>query len=151
MPQTYKTRTVRVSQTVTDGYYAEVEMTTLRDRGEINEPVGTEVIGGYAFVALDDGSADVLRGEIPDVDGTPVVYTGSSLPSNYPEPGALDTVPVDVLEALDERDLIPLDGVEAGWQSWEGRPEWSTTYVDVSDATPADLEAMIDERRDDDR
>lgn len=88
----------------------------------------------YAFHAV---RADTIRGgDKADIEGT-VTYVGDSLAKNYVVSKDLSGVPDEVVEAVAEQGVTVLDGVDGGWASWDGRPEFSDTYVDVSDASVA--------------
>jgi hypothetical protein len=83
----------------------------------------------YVFSAV---TADQIRGgQKKDVEGL-YVYTGSTSANNYPAESDLDEVPDEVLEAVEP---TIVENVDAGWASWDGRPEFSTSYVDISEAT----------------
>lgn len=99
----------------------------------------------YAFVELYDEMADVVRGELPEGDGY-VMHIGSHFGKNYYESKSR-TVPVDVLEKMHDRGLTLVRGIEGGWRSWEGRPEWSDTFIDFRDAEVVDMAVEIEERR----
>lgn len=111
--------TTRVNR---DGY-----MTTVRTGRS------QQLEGSYAFVRLDAAtdSADVVRGDEPDVDGTPVAYIGDSFGKHYYTGRSTDEVPAEVVEELESNDLVLVDGFDGGWESWDGRPEFSTTYADL--------------------
>lgn len=79
--------------------------------------------------------ADNIRGEIPDVDGTPVLYIGDSGAKNYYQSHDLSELQDGVIEIAEENGLKIITGVDGGWSSWEGRPEWSETYIDFTDST----------------
>lgn len=82
----------------------------------------------YAFPWL---FGDTVRGGTKaDLEGV-VTYGGDSVAKHYIRSGDFAEVPDDVVEAVAERAVV-VDGVAGGWASWEGRPEWSETYVDVS-------------------
>ena len=82
----------------------------------------------YVFSAV---TADQIRGgQKKDVEGL-YVYTGSSKANNYPVESDLDEVPEEVLEAVEP---TIVENIDAGWASWDGRPEFSTSYVDISEA-----------------
>jgi len=80
------------------------------------------------------------RVDAPHIDGDTVVYVGHSTSVNYPSEESLDDVPEEVVETVEEKDFRVVVGVESGWETWEGRPEWSETYVDAGDAEPATRE-----------
>lgn len=77
------------------------------------------------------------RVDAPHIDGDAVVYVGHSTSVDYPSEKSLDDVPEAVVEAVEEGGLCVVVGVDSGWETWEGRPEWSETYVDAGDADPA--------------
>lgn len=82
----------------------------------------------YAFPWL---SGDTVRGGSKgDIEGV-VTYGGDSVAKHYTTSHDFDEVPAAVLDAVGERAVV-VDGVTGGWANWEGRPEWSETYVDVS-------------------
>ena len=83
----------------------------------------------YAFPWL---FGDRVRGGTKaDLEGV-VTYGGDSVAKNYIKSHDFSEVPAAVLEAVGERAVV-VDGVGGGWANWEGRPEWSETYIDVSD------------------
>lgn len=62
------------------------------------------------------------------------VYVGEDNPKHYITSHPLSEVPAPYLDyVLDEVTL--LDKVNGGWEDWNGRPEFSETYIDLSDAT----------------
>lgn len=82
----------------------------------------------YVFSAV---TADQIRGgKKKDVEGL-FVYTGNSSANNYPAEGDLEEVPDEVLEAVEP---TVVKNIDSGWASWDGRPEFSTSYVDISEA-----------------
>lgn len=80
--------------------------------------------------------ADEIRGEIPDVDGTPVIYIGDSGGKNYYQSHDFDELDEPVRDAIlnNDQNLVLIDNVEGGWKKWDGRPEWSENYIDFTDA-----------------
>jgi hypothetical protein len=38
------------------------------------------------------------------------------------------------LDEVRDRGFEILAGTDGGWDSWDGRPEFSTSYVDISEA-----------------
>lgn len=85
----------------------------------------------YAFPFL---FGDKIRGGTKaDIEGC-VTYGGDSLSKNFIQSHDLSEVPQEVLSEVTDRFTL-LDNVDGGWASWDGRPEFSTTYVDISDAT----------------
>jgi len=86
-----------------------------------------------AFRPADDQYADCVRGNIPNVP-KPVVYIGDHIGKHYyssKDVGGLDGA---VIDAVTEAGHSIVGPVEAGWESWNGRPEFSDTYADFSDA-----------------
>jgi len=115
------------------------------------QPKGSEKVGQYAFARLDrDNVADVVRGNLPDADGPVYAYIGRHFGVNCYRSKDREGIPVDVYEELTAHGATLLDGVDGGWSNWDGRPEWSETYIDVTDAETVDMTEIIDERRDDD-
>jgi len=87
----------------------------------------------YAFPRL---RGDVVRGgDKSDIEGT-VTYGGDSLSKHYIRTHDMAEVPDEVISAVKECGVDVLDGVGGGWVRWEGRPELSTAYVDVTDSDP---------------
>jgi hypothetical protein len=74
-------------------------------------------------------------------------YIGHSFGVHYYDGKQRDEIPTAVYEELADHDATLLDDVDGGWQTWEGRPEWSETYIDVTDADPVDPVEIIDDRR----
>lgn len=132
-------------------YLVDVTAYDHRDEAGTDYYVPREPLGSYAFVEIDEDLADVVRGDVPDVDGTPVIYVGSSLAKHYWRSHDSETVPVDVLGWLDDRNLTLVRGVEGDWHTWEGRPEWSDTEADLTDVEVVNMAAEMDERREGDQ
>jgi len=83
----------------------------------------------YIFSPL---TGDKIRGgNKADLEGK-YAYTGDSSTNNYISESSLDEVPDAVLDAAQDHGTI-VRNVDGGWDSWDGRPEFSTTYIDVSD------------------
>jgi len=83
-------------------------------------------------------TGDRIRGGTKeDIEGA-VTYGGDSLSKYYIRSHDMDGIPNVVLQAVDEHATI-LDDVDGGWANWDGRPEWSDSYVDISDATIVDV------------
>jgi len=134
----YTKRNTELTRVNTGGYIAEVELLHFnRTDYPTDEFAGKEKIGQYAFVRMPDLPADHIKGELPDVDGTPVVYVGNTLNQKVAHNNAKDTgsLPKNVREKLSGSGLVLLDGVDFGWETWDGRPEWSESYVDYTGAT----------------
>ena len=92
----------------------------------------------YAFPYV---FGDQIRGgNKADLEGL-VTYGGDSLQKHYISSNDFSEVPDDVIAAVGEHAVVA-KGVDGGWSSWEGRPEWSDTFVDLSDveivASPGD-------------
>lgn len=86
----------------------------------------------YAFHVV---RGDRIRGGDKESLEGAVAYVGDDLAKHFVVSKDLDEVPEAVIEAVTEEGFAVMDGVDGGWASWDGRPEFSTTYVDVSDAT----------------
>jgi len=85
----------------------------------------------YAFTYT---FGDVVRGGVKaDIEDT-VVYTGETTGKHYVSESNLSAVPDEVVEEVASRGLTLLEDVDGGWSSWDGRPEFSTSYVDISSA-----------------
>jgi hypothetical protein len=94
----------------------------------------------YVFKLI-DAAGDEVNGEAPD---DAMMYTGEAV-SWRTEPtteGDLDDDHLEMaVEALIEAyDVTVLFGVDGGWKTWEGRPEWSETYIDVRDANAVSMD-----------
>lgn len=63
-----------------------------------------------------------------------IVYCGDSHAKHYYESKSLSDVPQYVLDYIKESEYTLVDGVEAGWENWGGRPEFSEAYHDFSNA-----------------
>ena len=110
--------------------------------------VPRKTLGSYAFRRCEDAMADEIRGEIQMPDGQPVIYIGDNFGKHYYRSKDFETVPVDVLEWLNANDFVLVRNVDGGWVKWEGRPEFSDSYVDFSEAEVVDMDAEIAQRRD---
>jgi hypothetical protein len=150
---TIQKRSVELESDHGGGYYAAVHLDKLElvgPDGQYKDHKGRTKIGGYAFVAVDrEAIADRIRGEMPEADGKPVVYVGDSLAKHYWKSKDHTDIPVDVFEALEEKELQLIANVDGGWANWDGRPEWGETYIDFEDAEVVNQAAIIDERRED--
>lgn len=137
-----------------EAYVADVTLWHRRETPQGTETTGSENAGRYAFVRLDhaEESVDVVRGDTDslDADYPAVLHVGSSPGNPFYRSHDEETVPVDVLEEVRDSGLSLVEGVGGGWESWDGRPEWSDTYLDVTAAEAVDLTARIQARRDDD-
>jgi len=84
----------------------------------------------YAFHHV---RGDTIRGgEKADIEGC-VAYVGDTLSKHYVDSKPLSGVPSEVVETVETAGVTLVEGVEGGWNSWNGRPEFSTTYVDVAE------------------
>jgi len=133
------------------GYVVEVVLTDWEETTHGDKPQGRRKVGQFAFVRLDhaERAADSVRGERPDTEGTPVTYIGDSFGKHYYQSHSHEDIPVDVFEALSEDGLDLVTGVGGGWSNWDGRPEWSESYLGYDDAEVVDLGAEIADRRED--
>lgn len=68
--------------------------------------------------------------------GNVLVYCGRrNHPTNYWESKSTDSVPEEVLEKVAENEgVVVAENVDAGWDDWNGRPEFSENYHDFSQA-----------------
>lgn len=89
---------------------------------------------------ITDDIADYIRGELPETDGEPVLYIGDSGGKHYYRSHDLSELDDWVIEAAEEHGLTIIDNVDGGWETWDGRPEWSESYIDFNDAEIATLE-----------
>jgi hypothetical protein len=86
----------------------------------------------FAFHAV---TGDRIRGgDKSDIDRA-VTYVGDSLSKHYVRTHDMSEVPDRVLDRVQNAGYTILDGVEGGWANWDGRPEFSETFVDISEAT----------------
>lgn len=125
------------------GYYVSVQL--LDQHGLPNG----HLTWAFAKTSFVTEVCDYVRGEVPETDGTPVMYIGDSFGNYYYTSSATSGIDVDVLEWLVDKGLALIEGVDGGWESWEGRPEFSDKYVDFREAEVVNVESIIDERRDD--
>ena len=86
-----------------------------------------------AFRPADNQYADTVKGDVPDVPN-PVVYIGDHIGKNYYPSKNVEKVDNEVIEAVTNAGHSIVGPVEAGWKSWEGRPEFSDTQADFSEA-----------------
>jgi len=109
--------------------------------------------GTYGFAVVSNDAADTVLG-VPDVEETPIIYVGDNVGKHYwdskPMSGtrSLDPVPVDLIRHLHNNGYQLLEDVEGGWENWEGRPEWSDTYLDAEGWTAVSLSDVVDTRSD---
>lgn len=89
----------------------------------------------YAFRRLTSG--DVLDTPIENVD-RPVVFVGDSMANHYVNERSLDKVPDAILSAVRDEGYTIVSGVDGGWKEWNGRPEFSESYLDASEAHVVD-------------
>jgi hypothetical protein len=146
MVQTSREVDVRYEE-YSNSYVAEVKLHHIEEKHGFETATGTEKAGQYVFVKINDETADTLRGELPEIDGTPVVYIGNSAGKHYYYSRDHTEIPVDVYEALESRGLTILSDVGGGWSNWDGRPEWSETYIDLTDSQPVNNSEIIDQRQ----
>lgn len=110
--------------------------------------VPRKTLGKYAFRRLTNGMGDKIRGHFPETDGTAVIHVGNNFGKHYWVSHDDTTVPIDVLEWLRDNGYSFVTNVDGGWDSWDGRPEFSTSYIDFTEATVMDLDEEIATRRD---
>lgn len=83
----------------------------------------------YAFHIL---RGDRIRGgNKKDIEGK-VTYVGDNLSKHYITSSDMGEVPGEVSEAVPDTFTV-VDNIDGGWASWDGRPEFSTSYIDISD------------------
>jgi len=132
------------------GFIAEVVLTHWDHEYGQKRPQGEETAGKYAFGRVFESAADEVRGmDSLDMDGQTYAYCGSIVGQRFWSSEDHESVPVDVFEEIQDRGFLLVEGVSGGWADWDGRPEWSESYIDVSGAEPVDVEGIISERRDD--
>jgi hypothetical protein len=147
----YSTRQIEASGYAPYEICLRVRIDHFRERDAIGpKHLGTDSGGQYAFVKLgDERITDHREGELPETEGAPVAYIGDNLGKYYYRSKDHESVPVDVLEWLQERGYSLVTGVDGGWKHWDGRPEWSENYIDFSEVEAVDMDSIIAERRDD--
>lgn len=106
--------------------------TNIRNTAQTRNGIVVETTNNrYCFPYL---KGDEVRGGTRnEIEGT-VTYGGDSVSKHYITSHDMSGVPQAVLDTVAEYATI-LDGVDGGWASWDGRPEFSTSYVDISEAT----------------
>lgn len=139
-----------VGEQFLEGYLITVGVRTLERKGPRGEFRETDSTGGgrFAFAVLGEWMADNIRGEIPE---DAVILIGENFGKHYYQSKDHSSVPYDVLEKLQEKGYQLYTNIDGGWDNWGGRPEFddSVSYLDVTDAEPVDMQAIIDERTDD--
>lgn len=78
--------------------------------------------------------ADEVRGDPDEFPDTAVIYIGETTAKHFYTSHDLDALLDDHREAIEDAGHVIIDGVGGGWSNWEGRPEFSDWYVDVSNA-----------------
>jgi hypothetical protein len=101
---------------------------TVRDFGCI---MVTTTNNKYVFTGL--FGDEIHGGDKADIEGL-FAYTGESSGNNYVSESDIDAVPDVVIDAASQYGSI-VEDVDGGWASWDGRPEFSTSYVDITDTT----------------
>ena len=86
--------------------------------------------GGQKYYFHNYGRVEMNGEEYENV----VAYVGESNPTHYFESQSTETVPEYILDEVVEDDVVLVEGVEAGWDSWNGRPEFSEPFHDFSKA-----------------
>jgi len=118
------------------GWMTEVEVPTYKEYNGRKQPVGMKSLGSYAFADLHhDRIADYVKGDLEELEDNAVIYIGGNFGKNFFRSHSTDDIPDIVLDTLEEKGLVLYENVDGGWQNWDGRPEWSDTYIDVSEAT----------------
>jgi hypothetical protein len=84
-----------------------------------------------SFVVADDSVNDHVRGDVPETEQTPVFLEKTGC--YYITPKDIDAINDSYRVALANAGYTLIEGVDAGWQSWDGRPEWSESYIDYSE------------------
>jgi hypothetical protein len=80
-------------------------------------------------------AAKRVYGDRPETEGRAVYAIGDHPASlHYYDGIGVESLPECVREAVVERGLALIDGVEADWYRWKGRPEFSPTEVDLESA-----------------
>ena len=81
----------------------------------------------YGFAKVHQ-THDVVNGDVAD---NAVVYTGRDDIAVYYTAGeSLADVPQSVIDRVSE-DYEIIEGQDAGWSKWDGRPEFSETYFEA--------------------
>jgi hypothetical protein len=129
-----------------------VRMTVYRDAPDYapvdKRPTYEKIVDRCCFVELGD-IADKIRGNVPDCEGTPIMFIGDSTAKHYYRSHDPRDCPVDVLEWLENSSYAVFENIDGGWSPWEGRPEFSDTEINYRNATRVDLPSIINERRGD--
>jgi hypothetical protein len=123
----------------------------VEDRGK-KRIIGHKNVGGWQVVELADAaeSADVVRGDVPDDedDGIPIMYIIDPGAKHFYNGHNVENIDVDVLEWIRDSKYVLYENADGGWHSWNGRPEFSDTRLDLREASKVDVDGMIAERRD---
>jgi hypothetical protein len=124
-----------------DGTPGSMTLRVVEMRGGTEDPYGgieydeRVTVGQYCFdTRADEDRADRIRGEVPETDRKTAVYIGDNTAKYYIDGHDIDGVPGEVWGRLVENGFVILDNVEGGWAQWDGRPEFSESYIDYSDA-----------------
>ena len=100
----------------------------------------------YAFVRL---SLSDVQDTAWEGRGDCVAFVGESTSVHYINSKKLTHVPDAYLDAVIDRGYTILQYVNGGWDHWDGRPEWSESYIDLSNAEEYDPEADTETEADD--
>ena len=108
---------------------------------ETGEIIVSPGAGPYArprsvFVPIDEAASrcDEVRGDLDALPDNAVIYIGDTTAKYYWRSNDPADIPLKHRGALDAHDYVIVDGIGGGWVRWEGRPEWSDRYIDVSSA-----------------
>jgi hypothetical protein len=124
-----------------DGTPGSMTLRVVEMRGGTEDPYGgieydeRVTVGQYCFdVRGEADRADRIRGEAPETNSKTAVYIGDNTAKHYTDGHDIDEVPEEVWNHLAEEGYVVLDNVEGDWAQWDGRPEFSESYIDYSDA-----------------
>ena len=88
----------------------------------------------FTTVATAAERADEVRGDLDALPDNAVIFIGETTGKNYYVSHDLDVLRDDFREAIESAGYTIVDGVSGGWSNWDGRPEWSDNYLDVTGA-----------------
>ena len=136
------------------GFMLQVVMDVYAEVGPYDDgkrAVHQERLKQFGFIKLESVAkrVDVVRGEVPEDDGTPIMFIGNNLAKHYWTSHDVEGCDVDILEWVDDSQYTLYEEVDGGWDHWGGRPEFSDNYVDFSEAEETDPTPIIEERRED--
>lgn len=85
----------------------------------------------FGFVKIDDDKLVFADKRGWRIDSDQFIGSGYYYPPNGND---VNRVPDKVLEYLSDNGYVVYKNVDSGWSQWNGRPEFSESYVDLSDA-----------------